>query len=461
MGYWFPPPPSAYDPTPRPLSHHTVVLGGETLEYPEVEDAEFFGVGLSEVKGADPIPSMFYVQPGMSRTGKGNHVKTFEADWGSGGPQQSPKDRLRNYQKLIALRAPEDPEGGGLAADVADPDGALTINYFDFSDAQTPRRKRVHLAPKKGGVDIHVEEWNPNEQRWGDEPFDFERDFEGSLVPIMQGLQVVTSAIVGVLATPAAGAAWSAAMQLGVNQAAMAAPPSVGEAFATFGTLAGSLNIGAALASPDSKAMLAGLYKSIKGAVGQDFLDRMQGVVDAAAKTFPKVNLSAALAGMVPDELIALDHALMGPTGPAQPGSSSDAFAKATEAFAALKNGAPESVAYSIRKTLDVDIEGLPPAKAAFDLTLASLKAKDRLGPEPWELADMAGDSGATLTVAQVIAMGKQSVQQKGDLGAMSFRQVYTQSPGALRQQAGAAEGTQKIVAAAGLLALLGKLFFF
>ena len=457
MGYWAPPLPSAYDPAPRPLRHYAAVVAGQNVEYPEPEDAEYFGIGVSGQGGADPLPAMAPLLGSIARLGKPNHVVTF-AGWGGNASTQSPLDRLWNYQRLIALRAPGDPDGGGLAADWVDSDGTIHQNYFDFSDEHNPRRKRVAFTPKaQGGVDIKVEEFTPGEG-WHDEGFDFERDFTVALVPIMQALQAVSTAIVSLLATPAVGAAWAAAMQLGVDAAAGRTPPSIEAAFGAFVQYGGAMNIGGALASKEGKDLIAGLYKSVEKTVGADFLDKMGNLVESVPKSFPKVNVSAALVGKIPDELIALDKSVFGEVGPSIPNASSDVFVKAANAYAAWKGGASKDIVYSIRKTIDTNYAGLPDGKGEFDLTIASMQASE-LDIDPRMLVQQ--DPNATMTVRQVLALGKQSVSQAGDGGTMTFRQALAKSGPALRNDLEAGKDTTKVVAGAALLALLAKLFFF
>lgn len=459
MGYWAPPLPSVYDPAPRPLRHYPAVVRGQSVEFPEPEDAEYFGVGLSAEGGAEPVPTMAPLVASVARLGKSNHAVTF-AGWGGNAATQSPLDRLWNYQRLIALRAPEDPEGGGLAADWVDPDGTINVNYFDFSDEHTPRRKRVAFKPKKdGGVDVKVEEFTP-EGGWHDEGFDFERDFTSAIVPIMQALQAVSTAIVSVLATPAIGAAWAAAMQLGVDAAAGRAPPSIEAAFGVFMQFGGATNIGGVLASKDGKDVVAGFYKSVEKAVGSDFLDRIENLVGAAAKSFPKVNVPAALVGKIPEELIALDKSVFGDTGPSIPNSASDVFVKASSAYAAWKGGAPKEIVYSIRKTIDTSYQGLLDGKGEFDLTIASMQASE-LDIDPRALADQAGDPGATMTFRSVLELGKQAVDQAGGVGTMTFRQALAKSGPVLRNELQGGKDASKVVAGAAVLAILAKLFFF
>lgn len=461
MGYWAPPLPSAYDPAPRPLRHHPAVVSGTSVDYPDPEDEEYFGIGTSAVGGADPIPAMAPLIGSIARLGKPNHVTTF-GGWGGNASTQSPLARLWNYQRLIALRAPEDPEGGGLAADWIDPDGTIHQNYFDFSDENQPRRKRVAFKPKQGGVDTKVEEYTP-QNGWQDEGFDFERDFSTALVPIMQAMQAVSSAIVSIFATPAVGAAWAAAMQLGVDAAAGRSPPSIEAAIAPFVQF-GAAAIGPALASKDGKDLIAGFYKSAQKAVGADFLAKVQNLVDGAAISFPKVNVPAALIGKIPAELVALDLQAFGQAGPALPNSASDVFVKAASAFAAWKGGAPKDVVYSIRKTIDVEWSSGDGAtfggKGEFDLAFASMLASE-FDIDPRALADQAGDPGATMTVAQMIALGKQQATQAGDEGTMTFRQAFAKSGGSLRAEVESTKEKQAAAVTVGLLAILAKLFFF
>lgn len=462
MGYWGPPTPENYDPAPRPLRHYPAIVDGTQYEYPEIEDEEYFGIGTSNVRGAEPLPNMQplvgSIGPGARRT---NKVQTFRGQWGNAN-EQSPFERLLAYQKLIALRAPEDPLTGGLCADWLEPDGTLHMQYFDFSDGSQPRRKEVTYRPKPdGGVDVHVFEYSGG--KWVDEAFDFERDFNSALVPIMQGIQLVTTAIVSIFATPAVGAAWAAAMQMGVDAAAGRAPPSIGEAFATVGSIGGAANLGGLLASEDGKKLVAGMYKSIGNVVSGEFLGKLTKVASDAVGALPSVDLSAALEGAIPAELLELDTRIAGSSGPNLPGSYSDVFSKAASAFADFAQSGNHDVFYSIRKTVDgMDAGGV--GKGQFDLTFAALYGEANAPPDPRFLADQASDPGATLTWRAALSRGKQAMSAPGDPGTMSFRQVIEKSGGALRvdaQKKSAVKTGVGLVVVGTVLAAIAKRFLF
>jgi hypothetical protein len=465
MGYWGPPPPSYYNPAPRPLRHHQAVVNGETLEYPEPEDEEFFGIGTSDDPKAEPL----YAGPyGMAAVGigvrTGNVVRTFRGYWDLGKNDQSPLERLHIYNRLIAIRAPEDPLSGGLAPDWLEPDGTIHMNYFDFSDMHEPKRKEVVFHPKpEGGVDMTIFEWNVGDQKWGGEGFDAERDFNKALGPILIALQVVTTAIVSIFASPAVGAAWGAAFQPGIDAAAGKAPPSIGEAFGSVAAMGGATNLGALMASDDGKNLMSGLYKSIGLQGSGEFLQKLKKVAGDAVGSLPRVDLAGALAGAIPDELIALDIQNSGELGPHLPGSHSDIFSKAATAYAAIARGSPSEVFYSIRKTM-----GDANATAEFDVNYAVLYGESQTGPllDPMLHSPSAVAYGALAASGLVFGPSRQARQlvQPRDRGAMSYLARQAMSAGGVRDVVRKKSATKTglgLAAVGVVLAALVKKFFF
>src|SRR5882672_3829724 len=188
MSYWWPPDPSVYDPTPRPLTWTFSKIDG--LPWPSAEDQEIFGIGYVHMsedgKGTTPpivtadippfeapfLPQDFQTPQNL----RGASATLALGGHAQGKPYTRPSftkenqtlsDRLNIYRKLMLIHAPGDPATGGLQADSYDPtDGSFTIHYWDFSDDTMPRRKKVIYAPQAGKTRISTKEWKVDKQAW-------------------------------------------------------------------------------------------------------------------------------------------------------------------------------------------------------------------------------------------------------------------------------------------------------
>lgn len=454
MGYWQPPPPSAFNPVPRPFSWHAEGDG----PYPEPEDEAFYGVGRS-ASLVEPVWSAA-IDP---RTGNpvgwiappGCPMNFGDQDRGSGGPwpnygdlvcvggygagfsykNKTPLDRLAYYRKMIALRTPTiswqpssgDPEGGGLAADVANDQG-IFINYFDCSDSDNPRRKFV-FYPADGSKDgMHVRQWNVENQEWEDEGFDYDRD----LPKIFQAAFAVIGTVGAVALSfvtvdPAILGAFGGMM----NQLSQAARP--GGKIDPFGMMQQVFSVTKAI--PDfaetmtnvvlKNSVLASIYDSGRKIVDyaknfehqtETFFSSFGQAVTGNFSMIPKIApdaLAPILQGVVPPELAAVApvDALL---------HSVDAYLLQGEhAFLARRKFAPFTGG---------DIVPIVDWRSAFDMMYASLVATQTIAiQDPRWLADQGSDPQATMTVAQVLAHGKQSAAQAQ--GVVSFWQIAKTLP--------------------------------
>lgn len=246
MGYWYPPPPSVFNPVPRPLYWHPENDG----PYPEPADERFYGLG----RGTDPVgpvwdptldvrtgnPIGWVAQPGcpenigydQNAPGPWKNYGDIVCVGGYGSGfnyyDRSPAQRLAYYRKMIALRAPliswapysGDPEGGGLVADFAD-DHAMYINYFDCSDRDTPRRKVV-IYFADGKTPPSTRQLNPDTLEWEDEGFDWDRDLPSIFQFALTAIGTVGAVALSFFSvSPAILAAWGGALA----QMAAAAKP--------------------------------------------------------------------------------------------------------------------------------------------------------------------------------------------------------------------------------------------
>jgi hypothetical protein len=207
MGYWWPPSLYAFDPTDRPLIY---------------------------VRDPQPSPSeldLEFLQCLDTRTA---FVK---------------KNGLKNtYYHLASMRTPGDPPEGGLAADTVNEDGSLTINYWDFSDENKIRRKRVrYIQDKKTGaskIDNYggvPEEWDRVDGKWTwrQEGPDAEREFGKSGSEILSVIGTIAASVmaltgVGAVAAGAFASVWSFTIRQLKNHGR---PPSLDEIMSLYGEI--------------------------------------------------------------------------------------------------------------------------------------------------------------------------------------------------------------------------------
>jgi hypothetical protein len=372
-----------YDPAPRPLRWETV----NGRPYPLEEDQVLFGIGGKEALILEWHPLVA-------------HYRSLPNNPGSPRPflpssrGRTEQDRLDAYARLVDLKAPNDPERGGLAADEILPDGTIKLNYWDLSDDHVPHRKQVWYWPKQNDVGMHVYQWNPTTDAWEDEGFDFERDFSSSLPAIMQAFSIVTTAIVGALTgNPELASAWSAAMGVGVKAAASRVPPDTGEVLAAFGGFAQAaigkqkIDIGQIFGSPSMKndflQSFSGMLEKFRVFAAEKdavltFADQIRAGLAKGFDHFPSVDLAGALSlgakSIVPDVFAKELAAANGIDPTSLVGSVSREIQTAAHTFGldlkvdVMARGVGDNVYYSLRK-LSVD-------KPLFDATYATLLAQ-------------------------------------------------------------------------------------
>lgn len=397
MGYWEPPPPSAYDPAPRPLR-----WSGD--HYPELEDQKLFGIGAGRADGALIVmegghPLVAHLRnlpnnPGMARP--------FRPDWNLGNFGHSTEEiRLDAYRRLIALRVPGlDPERGGLAADAIADDGTIGIHYWDMSDDRQPSRKRVSYWPKSGDIGMRVEQFNFQTGAFEDEGFDFERDFSNALPAILQAIQVASSAILGALTGNAALAgAWSSALGLAVKAAAARVPPDPAEVLASFGAFAaegakaagGKFDLGQVFGSASMRSdfmqSFQGMLEKIRTLAAEQsqvftFADQIRAAFQKGLDHFPPLGSSLETvvelgAKAIAPQIYAKEKAAVGSFDPELlVGTESREIGLAVAVFGLgvhidlSARGAADDIYYSMRKcAFD---------KGLFDATFASLIAEKK-----------------------------------------------------------------------------------
>lgn len=492
MGYWFPPPPTVFNPTVRPFNWHAEGDGA----YPEPEDEAFYGVG----RGTSPVPPIYdtnvgaWVAPPGCPENIGDETKGPWKNYGDlvcvGGygagfnfKDKSPADRLDYYRKMIALRTPAisylpfagDPEGGGLAPDVAT-DAGVWINYFDCSDSSQPKRKAV-FYPGDGKSDPTVRQWNPDSGEWEDEGFDWDKDlpkiFQGALSVIGT---VGAIAISFVTVDPAVLGAW-AGMMGQLSQAARPggkidpfavmqeiikdtnALPGIGQMFSS-----DAMKNSVAASLYDSARKIADYAKNFEQKI-ETFFSSFSQAISGNFALIPKIDPSTVarlFAHDIPPELVAA----LGPPATAP----LTAVHHAIDAFL-LQGEIPFQSRRKLVPFTGSDVGQIANWRVTFDLMFASLSAtQEVVVRDPREYADQAADPGATMTVAQVMAHLKQSAASAQ--GMVSFWQIAKTLPASPVKQgqpppAPNAAATPKPVtagqAAIGLTvaAVLAKLLFF
>lgn len=440
MGYWWPPGIRSYNPAPRTLAWH--LENGVMI--PDEEDRILFGIGTPAEFGDGTI-SGFGGHPLAQHETAGKYhgtnpgvARTFLKFW-KGKQIKSDEKLLENYHKLIAQRAPGDPPRGGLAADSVDENGTVRVNYWDMADDNQPQRKQVFFRPVKDGVEMGVAAWNADAQQWGDEGFDFERDFTGAIRPILEGINIVSTAIVSIFATPAAGAAWYAAFSAGLHLSdkqragKLTLEDALGESFGAMAQMGLSMGAGEVLASEGSKLFSSGLYKSIGIKLAKlkkeygDFAASLQAVAKEVGPLIPKLHglsVSSVLEGAIPPEI--LDHGAdaskwAGKPAEQIPGTLANEWAIAVAGFAALQVGDLDKF-YSWRKLAEPSL---------FDPAIAMLIASSdaEQASLAWQARTFMESRAEQLTFRQALARSKQIVQPAG---AVDAPKTWRQSAAAL-----------------------------
>lgn len=277
MGYWNPPGLLAFDPTTRALDWSysqtkAIVVGEQDLEMLECFRQRTIS-GVSHLS----MPT----------------VKNL----GTGG----------TYLRMILARAPEDPEKGGLAADTVNEGGGVTINYYDFSDSNNVRRKRVTWVPKgneavignRGGV---PEEWDPSAKIWKQEGPDAEREFSKIAMGLAQALGMIASAVLsavpgGGAVAPLFSAAWSFALKTIANKGK---PPSIDDVISLIGAagkVIGPGVWGVVSKNPDIQNLFrTGFVAKMRELPGA-YSDKVAAAVNEVGGILPRLNLSASVPG--------------------------------------------------------------------------------------------------------------------------------------------------------------------
>lgn len=430
MGYWHPPPPSVFNPWPRPLRWHPEGDG----PYPEPEDEKFYGANRNTAKTppvnvqVGPNEYAWIYPPGLPE----NTWDDTKGPWKNYGDlvcvggygagfnynDKSPAQRLDYYRKMIALRVPPmglygldagDPPSGGLCADMAT-EGAVFIHYFDCSDSDKPRRK-VIIYYTDGKTDPEVKEWNGSE--WSGEGFDWDKDLPKLFSGALQVIQAAgTAALAYFTANPAAIGAFQGMMK---NMIASAAPGGHIDPGATlqaaFGPAIADKSFQAAMISDIKKnALLGSLYTEtaqIKAAAdeaansGTSILSAFKGAIDKYKDVIPKISMqdvAVLTQGQIPVSIAGLTWQGYQPGGPlygqpipkelaakktGQPGLVVDAIKKATVAWANRYDPDGETIHFSYRKlfnlgsTVGVDASMPLSWRDSFDSTYASLQASE------------------------------------------------------------------------------------
>lgn len=430
MGYWFPPPPTVFNPWPRPLHWFTDVDG----PYPQPEDEHFYGCGRSQLKtppvNVQVAPNQYqWIYPPGCPENVWDDTKGPWKNYGDlvcvGGygsgfnyNDKTPAQRLEYYRKMIKCRVPAmnlygmqegDPEGGGLCPDSATATAAF-IHYFDCSDSNEPKRK-VIIYYTDGKTDPEVKEWKPNDQKWEGEGFDWDKDLPKLFMGALQVIQAAGSAALAYFtANPAAIGAFQGMMKNMISAAAPGGRIDPGATLqAIFGPAIADKSFQSAMLSDIKKNQLLGsLYTEtgqIKAAADEaaagftSILSAYKGAIEKYKDVIPKISMGDTMSlvqGQLPPSMQVLDiHAYTKPDGamygqpipPAmakaqgQPGIVVDAVQKATVAW--IHRYDDEIIHYSYRKlfnlgsTVGVDSSMALSWRDSFDATYASLQASE------------------------------------------------------------------------------------
>jgi hypothetical protein len=212
---------------------------------------------------------------------------------------------LGTYYAMIAAAAPEDPPGGGLCADTVNSDGSVSVNYWDFSDAEQVRRKRVtYVADPNTGAQI-IANRNDSEGgvpqecvkgRWQKEGPDAEREFgkQGmQIIRVIGNIAAVVLSLVpgGAVASSVFAVMWNFAMAEIANGGK---PPSVDDVMSLVVGLGKAVGPGAwkiVSTDPDIQSILRRGFIGEMAKIPGDYADKIGGVVNNMGNALPAIEL--------------------------------------------------------------------------------------------------------------------------------------------------------------------------
>lgn len=219
MGYWFPPSPKAYDPVARPMrtkmlsredaiaylndgdavDRYLAMLSPEMrngpVRVPDEYDIPLYhaihSTPLANAKGSLGAYSMM-LDTGPPASSSGSYDKAEQiGGWGS---KTVPMTRWMYGNLPSDVYSNGQPIEGGLPADTLNPDGSITINYWDLSDNGWPFRKCITHGQGWNRVMF----WHPQDRTWHEEGGDIEREavqhFQEIMTIVMVVIRMVASA---------------------------------------------------------------------------------------------------------------------------------------------------------------------------------------------------------------------------------------------------------------------------
>lgn len=282
MGYWWPPSLWSFDPTERPFVWNIVTYK---------EAAQVMGyaapVAFESVKVA--LPNEYDRE----------FLSLINSGWVVTPETVKKQGLLGTYASLLAVKAPGDPDTGGLGPDYIEPDGTIAINYYDFSDQAGAKRKRARYVPSKGGGYELAnrndneggvpQEWNPKAQEWRKEGPDAEREFWKASGPALSALvTIMATALAAVPGGQVGSSIIAMAWSVGMKAVAAGKAPDLGD---IIGAVGASGVLGVLSANIDlQKAFTTGFIGEM-GKLGGDWASKIGQVSTSFGKNFPKIDL--------------------------------------------------------------------------------------------------------------------------------------------------------------------------
>lgn len=290
--YWWPPSLYAFDPSERRFVQ-------ETLPYADAV-AAMGGPVPSGGASVVSIPNE-YDRPWVNLWG-------MPEMYVGSAPMGRKYGGLAVYWDIVRgnAHAEGDPDGGGLPPDVVNPDGSITIHYYDFGDSEKIRRKRVtYVADPKTGAQVIAnrnpseggvpQEWIPN-MGWRKEGADAEREFGKSGLSIVNAVGQIASAVLAFIPggqAPAAAfaAMWSFTMAQLKNGGK---PPDVQDVLSFVGAegkAVGPGMWGIVSKNADVQKLFSDGFIAKMAALPGEYKDKIADVVNDLGSVLPRLNL--------------------------------------------------------------------------------------------------------------------------------------------------------------------------
>jgi hypothetical protein len=298
VGYWWPPSLFAFDPHERPLAWAKLPVSQAREALSKIT-----GLPLNMIDASFPNPAAEVVIPGEYDLDLLPRLAQTPFGKNRGG--------LAVYYSMLSNRAPEDPPGGGLAADTVNADGSITVNYWDFADGNRVYRKRVtYIQDQKTGQATIANRYDAEggvpqmfvNGVWQKEGADAEREFGKAGLQIINAMGSIAAAVLALVpgaqvAATAFGIMWSFTMKQLANGGK---PPDASDVINLVGSITKVVGPGVwgiVSSSPDFQNVFKNGFIGKMAELPGKWSDKIAGAVNDLGQAFPKIDLPKLFSG--------------------------------------------------------------------------------------------------------------------------------------------------------------------